>query len=78
MKSSDERHAEDDAEFLGRDREDEVGMRVRDDALDDAFARPLAEPVAANDRLARGVDLERVALAGHELVDTARHVREDV
>ena len=42
-----QREAEDDAEFLGADREDEVGMAVRQDALDRALARAAAEPAAA-------------------------------
>ena len=37
----------DDAEFLGRHREDEVGMAVGQDALDRALARAAAEPAAA-------------------------------
>ena len=41
--------AEHDAELLRRDREDEVGMAVRQDALDRALARPEAEPAAAHE-----------------------------
>ncbi len=51
------------------------GMAVGHDALDDALARPDAEPVAADDRLTGGIDLEGVALPGQELVDTAGHMR---
>ena len=76
-KISDQPDADDDAELLGRDREDEVGVGVREDALDDALARPAAEPAAAQDRLERGVDLEGVAgLRRQEAVDAAGDVRQ--
>ena len=74
---ADQRHAEEDAEFLGRHREYKVGMTVGQDALDDTLARSSAEPVAARDRVMRRIDLERVALAGQELVDAAGNVRKD-
>ena len=45
-KKRDQRQTGDHAEFLRRDREDEVGMRVRQNALDRAFARAAAEPAA--------------------------------
>ena len=44
--------------------------------LIDALARPEAEPVAVDHRLAAHVDLERIALAGQEAVDAAGDVRE--
>ena len=45
--------AQHDAEFLGRHREHEVGMALRQDALDGALARPVAEPAAAQERFRR-------------------------
>ena len=43
----DQHDAEQDAEFLARDGEDEVGMGVGQDALHRALARAPAEPAAA-------------------------------
>ena len=57
----DQHEAEHDAEFLGRDREDEVGVAVGQDALHRALARPAAEPAAAHEGFDRVVDLEGVA-----------------
>ena len=51
----------DDAELLGCDGEDEIGVGVGQDALDRALARALAEPAAAHESFERGVDLECVA-----------------
>ena len=50
----------DDAEFLRRDGEDEVGMRVGQDALERAFAGALARPATGIKALQGGIDLERV------------------
>ena len=47
----DQHQAEHDAEFLGRDREDEVGVAVGQDALDGALARAAAEPAAAHEAI---------------------------
>ncbi len=65
------------AELLAGDGEDEVGVAVRDKALDGALARPDAQPAAVDDGLAAHVDLEGVALAGEEAVDAAGDMRED-
>ena len=56
----DQRHAGDHAEFLAGDGEDEVGVRVGQDALVDALARPAPEPAARENALQRGVDLKGV------------------
>ena len=69
--------AKHDAEFLAGDGKDKVGMAVRDDPLDRAFTRTDAEPAALDDGLTAHVDLERIAFAGHEAVDAARHMRKD-
>ena len=68
--------AQHDAEFLGADREHEIGMAVRQDALDRALARAAAEPAAAHERFQRHVDLEGVARGRiEEALDAARDVR---
>ena len=60
-KSTSSGDADDDAELLGRDREDEVRMGVGQDALHRALARAAAEPAAAGEGFHGGVDLEGVA-----------------
>ena len=50
--------ADDDAELLGGDGEDEVGMRVGQDALHRALPGTAAEPAAAGERFHRSIDLE--------------------
>ena len=70
------KHAENDAEFFRCNREDEVGMAIGNDALDDTLTRSATEPVATNDRFTRRVHLECVALTRPETVDTAGHVRQ--
>ncbi len=56
-----ERDAEQEAELLPRDREDEVGMRVGQHALEGALAWTLAEPGPRHEAVHRRVDLEGVA-----------------
>ena len=76
--------AGDHAELLAGDREHEIGVRVGQDALVDALARPAPEPAAGQDRLQRGVDLERVADAARhgirveEVLDAVVHVRREL
>ena len=48
-KQCDERKTQHDAKLLGRDREHEVGVAVRQYAFDRAFARATAEPSAAHE-----------------------------
>ena len=60
----DQNEAEHDAEFLAGDGKDEVGVAFGQDALDGAFARPAAEPAAADEGFGRDVDVEGVARAG--------------
>ena len=68
--------AEHDAEFLGRDREDEIGVALGQDALDRPLARAAAEPAAAQEGFQRLVDVEGVAGGGiEEALDAPRHVR---
>ena len=57
----DQHQAEHDAELLGRDREHEVGMAFRQDALDRALARAAPEPAAALEGFERLIDVEGVA-----------------
>ena len=59
-KTDDDDETGDDAEFLRRHGENEIGMRVGQNALDRALARPLAGPAAGMKALQRGIDLERV------------------
>ena len=69
--------AKHDAELLRRDREDEVGVAVGQDALDRALARPAPEPAAAHERFERLVDLEGVAgRRVQEALDALGHVRD--
>ena len=76
MSSSD---ADDDAELLRRDGEDEVGMRVGQDALDRALARTAPEPAAAGEGFHGRVDLEGVAgLLVEEALDAGAHVRQEL
>ena len=73
----DQRQAQDDAEFFGRDREHEVGMAVRQAAFGDAFAGAEAEPAAVPERFHRGVDLKGIAGGRvHEALDAARDMRD--
>ena len=73
-KESDQREAGHHAEFLAGDGEDEVGMGVGQDALVDAFPRPVAEPSARQYALQRGVDLERVDDAADGIgIEEAQH-----
>ena len=72
-KQRDQDEADDQAELLARDREDEVGMRVGQHHLDRALARAAAEQPAVLERLQRAVDL--IGVAGRrveEAVDAAR------
>ena len=70
----DQREAGDHAEFLAGDGEDEVGVRVGQNALVDALARPAPEPAARENALQRGVDLERVDhAAGGIGIDETQH-----
>lgn len=57
----DDHHAEENAEFLARDGENEIGMAVGKNALH-RLARPLAEPAAGNEAFHGRVDLN-VSLA---------------
>ena len=57
----DQNEAEHDAEFLGRDREHEIGVALGQDALDGALARTAAEPAAANEGFGGDIDVESVA-----------------
>ena len=54
---ADDDQADDHAEFLAGDGEDEVGMRVGQHVLDAALARAAAEQPAVAERLQRGVRL---------------------
>ena len=73
----DQHQAQHDAEFLGRDREHEVGMALGQDALDRALARAAPEPAAAQEGFERLVDVEGVAGGGiEEALDAPRHVRD--
>ena len=76
----DQRHAGDHAEFLAGHGEDEVGVRVGQDALVDALAWAPPEPAAGEDALQRRVDLKRVdQAAGRIRIEKAQdalvHVR---
>ena len=65
------------AEFLARDREDEIGMRVGQDGLHDALARPAAEHAAGAEGIQRVVDLIGVVVGrAEEAVDALRDVVE--
>jgi hypothetical protein len=68
--------AQDDAELLAGDGEDEVGMAVGMTRLTVPSPGPDAEPAAIDNGVAAHVDLEGVALAGHEAVDASGDVRE--
>ena len=73
----DQNEAKHDAEFLGRDGEDEVGVAVGQHALDRALPRPAPKPAAAQERLDRAVDLEGVAGGGiEEALDAPGDVRD--
>ncbi len=73
----DQHQAEHDAELLGRDREHEVGVALRQDALDRALARPAAEPAAAHEGFDRLIDVEGVARGRiEEALDAPRDVRD--
>jgi hypothetical protein len=50
-----------DAEFLGRDREHEIGVAFGQDALDRALAGAASEPAALLEGFERLVDVEGVA-----------------
>ena len=63
-KQDDQQQADDEAELLARDGEDEIGMRVGQHHLDRAFARAAAGQAAVLERLERAVDLVGVAGAG--------------
>ena len=68
-----QRQTDEDAELLRRDGEDEVGVRVRQDALDHALARPAAEPAAATGWNSSAVSTWKVSPDGgdEEAVDAA-------
>ncbi len=51
--------ADDDAEFLRRDGEDEVRMRVGQNALHGALSGTAPEPAAVGEGVHRRIDLER-------------------
>ena len=73
----DQQQAEQQAELLAGDGEDEVGVRVRQHLLDRAFARAAAEQPAAVKGLERPLDLIAVAARRiEELVDALAHVLE--
>ena len=57
----DDADAHENAELLAGHREDEVRVAVGKDALQRALARPLSEPAARDEGIARGIDLERIA-----------------
>ena len=61
MNSDEQRETQDDAEFLRRHREHEVGMAVGQAALGDALAGAKAEPAAIGEGAHRSVDLKGVA-----------------
>ncbi len=63
-KQDDQQQADDQAELLAGDREDEVGMGVGQHHLDRAFAGAAAEQAAVLEGLERAVDLVGVAGAG--------------
>ena len=72
----------DNAEFLRRHGEDEIGMRIGQNALDRAFARPFAEPAAGMKTVDRGIDLESVDDAMRraridEFDDAGAHMRHE-
>src|SRR5580704_19011382 len=74
-KQRDQNKAEDDAEFLRRHGEYEIGVSLGQDTLDCALAGAAAEPPAADERFRRDVDIEGVARRGVEKApDALRHV----
>ncbi len=80
--SADDDEAGDDAEFLARHGEDEIGVGVGQDALHRALARSLAEPAAGHEAVERRIDLEGVddaaAGGGIDEFDHARaHMRHE-
>ncbi len=67
--------AEHDAEFLGRNREHEVGVALGQDTLDRALAGAASEPAAALEGFERLIDVEAVAGRGiAEALDAARNM----
>jgi len=66
--------AEDHAEFLARDGEDEVGMGVGQNVLDPSLAGAAPQQAAVAERLHRRVDLVVVAGAIEEFIDASVHV----
>ena len=71
--------ADDDAELLRRDGEDEVRMGVGQDALHRALSGAAPEPAAVGEGFHRRIDLEGVAgILVHEPLDAVAHVRQEL
>ena len=72
-----QRKAHDDAEFLGADREHEIGVTVGEAPLGDALAGAKAEPAAVGESIHGGIDLECIAGSRiHESLDADGDVRD--
>ena len=70
--------SDDGAEFFGRNRQNEVGVAVRQKALHRALARPLPEPAAVHEGLQRHIELIGVARGRiHEALDAPGDMRDE-
>src|SRR5262249_35040912 len=77
-KQSNEQQTQYDAEVSGGDRKHEIGMTLRQDALDRALARAASEPTAALERFESLVDVETIARRRiTEAFDATRYVRDE-
>src|SRR5262249_36648927 len=77
-KQSNEQQTQYDAEFFGGDRKHEIGMTLRQDALDRALAGAAPQPTAALEGFESLVDGETIARGRiTEAFDATRYVRDE-